>query len=44
MRAIAATGQTLQDQTVTIRGRDTLNQKRIPSKDVAEVIKARLRG
>ena len=28
-------GQTLQDQTVTIRFRDSLEQKRLPMKDVA---------
>jgi glycyl-tRNA synthetase len=37
-------GQTLQDQTVTIRDRDSLKQERIPLKSVAEVIRARLKS
>jgi glycyl-tRNA synthetase len=35
-------GQTLQDQTVTIRDRDTLKQERIPISQVAPEIKRRL--
>jgi glycyl-tRNA synthetase len=35
-------GQTLQDQTVTIRDRDTLKQVRVPLKEVAIEIKGRL--
>lgn len=37
-------GQTLQDQTVTIRDRDTLKQERIALKDVAAEIRRRLRA
>jgi glycyl-tRNA synthetase len=40
---ITVDGQTMQDQTVTIRDRDTLKQERIAVKEVAEVIKGRLR-
>jgi glycyl-tRNA synthetase len=41
---ITIDGQTLQDQTVTIRDRDTLKQERIAVKEVANVIRARLRS
>ncbi len=41
---ITVDGQTTQDQTVTIRDRDTLKQQRIPVKEVGEVIKERLRS
>ncbi len=41
---ITVDGQTLQDQTVTIRDRDTLKQERIAMKEVANVIRARLRS
>jgi glycyl-tRNA synthetase len=41
---ITVDGQTLQDQTVTIRDRDTLKQDRIGLKDVASVIRERLRS
>jgi glycyl-tRNA synthetase len=41
---ITVDGQTLADQTVTIRDRDTLKQDRIPVKEVGDVIKQRLRG
>jgi glycyl-tRNA synthetase len=41
---ITVDGQTLQDQTVTIRDRDTLKQERIAIKEVANVIRARLRS
>ena len=41
---ITVDGQTLQDQTVTIRDRDTLKQERIAVKEVGEVIKGRLQG
>lgn len=37
-------GQTLQDQTVTIRDRDTLKQERVPLTQVAQEIKRRLRS
>ena len=40
---ITVDGQTLQDQTVTIRDRDTLKQERIALKEVAEVIRQRVR-
>jgi glycyl-tRNA synthetase len=40
---ITVDGQTLQDQTVTIRDRDTLKQERIGVNEVAQVIRARLR-
>jgi glycyl-tRNA synthetase len=36
-------GQTLQDQTVTLRDRDTLKQERVPLKEVAQVIAEKLR-
>jgi glycyl-tRNA synthetase len=39
---ITVDGQTLQDQTVTIRDRDTLKQERIAIKEVADVIKRRI--
>jgi glycyl-tRNA synthetase len=35
-------GQTLQDQTVTIRDRDTLKQERVAIKDLETVIRARM--
>jgi glycyl-tRNA synthetase len=35
-------GQTLQDQTVTIRDRDTLQQERVSIKDLEAVIRARM--
>jgi glycyl-tRNA synthetase len=41
---ITVDGQTLQDQTVTIRDRDTLRQERIAVKEVAAVIRERLRS
>ncbi len=37
-------GQTLQDKTVTLRDRDTLQQIRLPLSKVAEEIRGRLRG
>ena len=40
---ITVDGQTLQDQTVTIRDRDTLKQERIAVKEVGPVIRERLR-
>ncbi len=40
---ITVDGQTLQDQTVTIRDRDTLKQERIAVKEVGAVIRERLR-
>lgn len=40
---ITIDGQTLQDQTVTMRDRDTLKQERVRLKEVANVIAARLR-
>jgi len=40
---ITVDGQTLQDQTVTIRERDTLVQRRIPLAGVAEEIRKLLR-
>ena len=36
-------GQTLQDQTVTLRERDTTQQTRVPLKTVAEELRKRLR-
>jgi glycyl-tRNA synthetase len=39
---ITVDGQTLQDQTVTIRDRDTLKQERIAAAEVADVIRRRL--
>lgn len=41
---ITVDGQTLQDQTVTIRDRDTLKQDRIPLREVGEVIRKRVTG
>jgi glycyl-tRNA synthetase len=41
---ITVDGQTLRDQTVTIRDRDTLKQERIAVKEVGDVIKGRLRA
>ncbi len=41
---ITVDGQTLQDQTVTIRDRDTLKQERIPVKEVGDVIKGRIKA
>ena len=35
-------GQTLQDQTVTIRDRDTLVQERVAIAELANVIRARM--
>jgi glycyl-tRNA synthetase len=35
-------GQTLQDQTVTLRDRDTLKQERVPLADVAGELRRRL--
>ena len=40
---ITVDGQTLEDQTVTIRDRDSLRQERVKADDCAEVIKDRLR-
>ena len=40
---VTVDGQSLQDQTVTLRDRDTLEQKRIPGTKVVEEIAARLR-
>ena len=37
-------GQTLQDQTVTIRDRDTLKQERVAIAELDAVIRARLRS
>jgi glycyl-tRNA synthetase len=39
---ITVDGQTLQDQTVTIRDRDTLKQDRVGIKELADVIRARI--
>jgi glycyl-tRNA synthetase len=39
---ITVDGQTLQDQTVTIRDRDTLEQQRIKIDEIAGVIKRRI--
>jgi len=39
---ITVDGQTVQDQTVTIRDRDTLVQERIPADKVAECVQARM--
>jgi glycyl-tRNA synthetase len=41
---ITVDGQTLQDQTVTIRDRDSLQQERILIKDIGDVIRARIRS
>ncbi len=41
---ITVDGQSLQDQTVTIRDRDTLEQHRIKINDIASVVKQRMRG
>lgn len=41
---ITVDGQTLQDQTVTIRDRDSLEQVRIPIKEVASEIRQRLKA
>lgn len=41
---ITVDGQTLEDQTVTIRDRDTLEQQRIKVDEIAEVIQRRLSG
>jgi glycyl-tRNA synthetase len=41
---ITVDGQTLQDQTVTIRDRDTLKQERVHVKEVGNVIRERLRS
>ena len=37
-------GQTLQDQTVTLRDRDTLKQERMPIAEVSTLLRERLRG
>jgi glycyl-tRNA synthetase len=41
---ITVDGQTLQDQTVTVRDRDTLQQWRIKTNDVVDELRARLAG
>src|SRR5437899_7395028 len=41
---ITVDGQTLQDQTVTIRDRDTLKQERIAVPEVANILRQRLRS
>ena len=41
---ITVDGQTLQDNTVTIRDRDTLEQHRIKIDDIESVVKKRMRG
>jgi glycyl-tRNA synthetase len=41
---ITVDGQTLQDQTVTIRDRDTLEQHRIKIDEVGDVVKKRING
>jgi glycyl-tRNA synthetase len=41
---ITIDGQTAQDDTVTVRDRDTLAQDRVPVKDLVPLIQARLRG
>ena len=41
---ITVDGQTLQDQTVTIRDRDTTKQERVALKEVAAVIRTRMRA
>jgi glycyl-tRNA synthetase len=41
---ITVDGQTLQDQTVTLRDRDTLKQDRVPMKDLAADIGRRLKS
>ncbi|HEY1379041.1 MAG TPA: His/Gly/Thr/Pro-type tRNA ligase C-terminal domain-containing protein [Gemmataceae bacterium] len=40
---ITIDGDTLKDQTVTIRDRDTLQQRRIPLAEVAAELRAALR-
>jgi len=41
---ITVDGQTIQDQTVTVRDRDTLQQERVAASRVAEYLEQRLRG
>jgi glycyl-tRNA synthetase len=41
---ITVDGQTLQDQTVTVRDRDSLKQERVALKDVANLLRERLRA
>jgi glycyl-tRNA synthetase len=41
---ITVDGQTLQDNTVTIRDRDTLEQRRVKSDDVVDEIAKRIEG
>ena len=41
---ITVDGDTLTDNTVTIRDRDTLEQKRIPAADVVNYVLEKLRG
>ena len=41
---ITVDGQTLQDQTVTVRDRDTLEQWRVKTDDVVEEITRRVEG
>jgi glycyl-tRNA synthetase len=39
---ITVDGQSLEDGTVTIRDRDTLKQQRLPSDELADVIRQRM--
>jgi glycyl-tRNA synthetase len=41
---VTVDGQTIEDRTVTIRDRDTLEQRRVPASEVLGEIQARLRG
>jgi glycyl-tRNA synthetase len=41
---ITVDGQTLQDQTVTVRDRDSLKQERVPLARVADELRQRLRA
>ncbi|WP_068133011.1 glycine--tRNA ligase [Roseimaritima ulvae] len=41
---ITVDGQTLQDQTVTVRDRDTLEQWRVSTKDICDEIRQRIRS
>jgi glycyl-tRNA synthetase len=41
---VTVDGQTLQDNTVTLRDRDTLEQHRVKIDDLASVVKKRIRG
>jgi len=41
---VTVDGQTIEDRTVTIRDRDTLEQRRVPASEVLGEIQAKLRG